>query len=228
MPGFEGERWAWKNQALLFGCAVIGRTSDWQIEREVLFYPDDLPESGLTLIRQYIEQRTHRCGAPPQKEGDAEPYLIWRNERSVIVKFLPLSQFLKLFYWWAYKDRALIIGYDLALHLARLAAQWHEVKKRRNVGGWHLDLWTYRDPVTGEERPSAGWRPGTIIKRKAPDVVFIEFTGTRASERERGSPRRVPRFVEPRLCLNRLSLDARRGTRRLHRRRAQKHTAKPA
>jgi hypothetical protein len=75
---------------------------------------------------------------------------------------------------------ALVIGYNLAFDLARLAADWREVKKGRNVGAWNLVLWTFRDPATGEERPSAGWRPCIIIKRKAPDVVFIEFTGRRA------------------------------------------------
>jgi hypothetical protein len=188
MPGFEGERWAWEGQALLFGCAVRGRTSDWRIEREVLFYPDDLPERGLAALRQHVEERTYCRGARPQKEGDPEPDLIWRNEPRVLVELLPLSRFLKLFYRVAYKDRALILGYNLALDLARLAADWHEVKKGRNVGAWHLDLWTFRDPVTGQERPSAGWRPGIILKRKAPDVVFVEFTGRRAdSEGAKGS-----------------------------------------
>jgi hypothetical protein len=188
MPGFEGERWAWEGQALLFGCAVIGRTSDWRIEREVIFYPDELPEIGLAVLRQYVEERTYRRGAPPRKEGDAEPDRIWRNERRIVVELVPLSRFIKLFYRVAYKDRALVIGFDLAFHFARLAALWREVKKGRYLGGWHLDLWTYRDPATGEERPSAGWRPGVILKRTAPDVVFIEFTGRRReSEGAEGS-----------------------------------------
>jgi hypothetical protein len=187
ITGFKGECWAWQGQALLFGYAVIGRTSDWRVEREVIFYPDGLLDSGLAVLRQYVEERTYPRGARPRKEGDAEPDLIWRDERSVIVDLLPLSQFLKVFYWVAYKDRALIIGFNLPLDLARLAAHWHEAKKGRNVGAWHLDLWTYLDPATGEERPSAGWRPGVILKRKAPDVVFIEFTGTRGSEGEKGS-----------------------------------------
>jgi hypothetical protein len=185
-PGFESERWAWEGQALLFGCAVIGRTNDWRIEREVIFHPDDLPERGLAVLSQYVMDRTYRRGALPRKEDDAQPDFVWREDRSVIVELLPLSQFLKLFYWLAYKERALIIGFNLPFNLTRLAAFWHEVKKGRNVGGWHLDLWTYRD-LTGEERPSAGWRPGIIIKRKAPDVVFIEFTGTRGSKDEKGS-----------------------------------------
>jgi hypothetical protein len=190
MPGFEGERWAPVGQALVFGCAVIGRTSDWRIDREVIFHPDDLPESGLVALRKYVQELTWRRGARPRREGDPEPDLIWRDEarlgtpvngRSIKVQLLPLSEFLKLFYCVAYEDRSLIIGYDLPRELTRLASDWREVKKGENVGGWKLALWTYLDPNTGEQRPSAGWRPRIILKRAAPNVTFIEFTGRRGS-----------------------------------------------
>jgi hypothetical protein len=69
MPGFEGERWASAGQALVFGCAVIGRTADWRIDREVIFYPDDLPESGVVALRKYVQELTWRLGARPRKEG---------------------------------------------------------------------------------------------------------------------------------------------------------------
>ena len=62
MPGFEGERWASEGQALLFGFAAIGRTYDWRVEREVIFYPDDLPDSALAALRGYIDDRTYRRG----------------------------------------------------------------------------------------------------------------------------------------------------------------------
>jgi hypothetical protein len=188
MPGWDGERRAWEGQALLFGCAVIGRTRDWRVEREVIFYPDDLPESGLAPLRQYVEERTHRRGARPQKEGDGEPDLIWRDEPRVVVELLSLSRFVKLFYRLAYKERALVIGFNLASHLARLAAFWREVKKGRNLGGWHLDLWTYRDPATGEERPNAGWRPGIIIKCEAPMTRAPRARATAASSSTHRTP----------------------------------------
>jgi hypothetical protein len=101
MLGFEGERWASAGQALVFGCAVIGRTADWRIDREVIFYPDDLPESGVVALRDYVQELTWRLGARPRKEGDPEPDLIWRdkarlgtpvNGRSVKVQLLPLSE----------------------------------------------------------------------------------------------------------------------------------------
>jgi hypothetical protein len=50
-----------------------------------------------------------------------------------------------------------------------------------HVGGWNHVLWTFRDPKTGKQRPSAGWRPRIILKRVAPNVTFIEFTGRRGS-----------------------------------------------
>jgi hypothetical protein len=182
MHGFDSEGWTWERQALLFGCAVIGHTHNWRIKREVIFYPDNLPDSGLAVLRSYINARTYCHGAQPVNVDDPEPYLTWRTERRVIVQFLPLSDFLKLFYRIAYEDRALVIGYDLPYHLSRLAADWRAVKKGDNVGGWRLILWTFRDHETGEERPSAGWRPSIILKQAAPNVTFIEFTGRRADK----------------------------------------------
>jgi hypothetical protein len=169
---------------------MIGRTRDWHIDREVIFYPDDLPEAGVAVLRQYVAQRTHQCGARPLNRDGAEPYLIWCdqarlgtpvNGRSVKVELLPLSQFLKLFYRIAYEDRALVIGYNLPFDLARLASSWYEVKKGENAGGWKLVLWTFRHPSTGKQLPSAGWRPCIILKRVAQNVTFIGFSGRRGS-----------------------------------------------
>ena len=141
-------------------------------------------EVNSSLLRTYV------CGAAPWNEGEAAPYRIWRDEarlgtpvngRSIEVELLPLSQFLKLFYHIAYDDGALVIGHNLPFGLARLASSWHEVKKGENVGGWKLALWTYHDPKTRRQQPSAGWRPYIILKRAAPNVTFIEFTGRRGS-----------------------------------------------
>jgi hypothetical protein len=55
------------------------------------------------------------------------------------------------------------------------------VKKGKYVGAWKLVLWTFRDPNTGKQRPSAGWRPRIILKRVTPDVTFITFAERRAS-----------------------------------------------
>jgi hypothetical protein len=190
MPGFDGERWDPAAQELLLGCAMIGRTADWRVERELIFYPDDLPNTAVATLCKYVEERTWRRGARPRKEEDAEPELIWRqdaqlgvpvNGRNIKVQLLPLSDFLKLFYCIAYEDRALIIGYNLPRVLARLASDWHEVKKGEYVGAWKLVLWTYQDPNTGKRRPSAGWRPRIILKRVTPDVTFITFAERRGS-----------------------------------------------
>jgi hypothetical protein len=186
MHGFANERWAWEGQPFLYGSAVIGRTRDWVIEREVIFYPDDLPDAGIAALRGYVEQRSYQRGALARNPGDAEPDRIWRQERHVVVALMPLSQFLKLFYRIAYEDRALVIGYNLAFTLTRLAADRRELKKGDNVGAWRLTLWTYHDAATGADQPSAGWRPYIDIKRAAPDVTFIEFSGRREGPRYRG------------------------------------------
>jgi hypothetical protein len=206
MPGFEGERWGPAGQAFLFGCAVIGRTADWRTDREVIFYPDDLPESALVALRDYVQEKTWSRGARPRNAGDPEPDLIWRDEarlgtpvngRSIKVQLLPQSEFLKLFYGIAYKDRGLFIGFDLAFHLSRLAADWHAVKKGANVGAWHLDLWTYCDAKTGKRRTYAGWRPSIIVNHKTPDVDFIAFTGCRGDGGGKKGSRYRGEFLDP-------------------------------
>jgi hypothetical protein len=205
LPGVEAGRWTREIQPLLIGCAVIGRTQGFRVEREVIFYPDDLPETGIAALRAYIEDRTYRLGARPRREGDAEPHLIWRDQRQVGVQLLRLSQFLKLLYRIACEDKALIVGFDLAAQLSRFAFNWREVKKGKHVGAWHLDLWSYRDGKTGEQRPSAGWRPYVILHRKAPDVVFIEFDGRRPDKNAPKAPPYRGEFLDPANLLNALT-----------------------
>jgi hypothetical protein len=149
---------------------------------------------GALLSGRFAGKR-YRRGAPPRKQGDPEPDRVWRDERRVVVELLPLSRFLKLFYRIAYKDRALVIGLNLAFHVTRLAADWHGIKKGRNVGGWHLDLWTFRDPETGAARRHV-YRPGIVIKQKAPDVVFIEFTGCRPDDKRAKGSRYRGEFLD--------------------------------
>ena len=110
------------------------------------------------------------------------------NGRSIKVQLLPLSEFLKLFYCVAYEDRSLIIGYDLPRELTRLASDWHEVKKGENVGGWKLAS----GPI-GTRTPASSGRaqvggPSYHLKRVAPNVTFIEFTGRRGSRYQRRVP----------------------------------------
>jgi hypothetical protein len=207
MSGFDAKEWAPEGQAPLFGCAVIARTLDWRIEREVIFYPDDLPEFGLAVLRKYVEHHSYRRGALPRRASDAVPDLIWRDERRVIVELLPLSKFLKLFYYISYKKQSLVIGWDLAFHLTRFAKPgfWREVKKRKHVGAWHVDLWTYRDGSTGTERPSS-YRPGIIINSKAPEVVFIEFSSRRPEDEDDTiDTRHRGEFLDPANLLNALT-----------------------
>jgi len=204
MPGFDDARWAPEGQPFVVGNAVIGRTYNWAIEREIIFYPDELPESGKAVLRQYVDEHTYRRGARPQTESDPEPDLIWRDEHRITVELLSLNKFLKRLYYVGYKDRGLFIAYALPWVLSRLATEWDEVVKGPNAGAWQLTLWTYRDPVTGEERPSAGWRPLVILKRVTPDVVFTEFSSCRGDKGEKGS-RYKGQFFDPTNQLNGLT-----------------------
>ena len=204
MPGFDDRQWAPEGQPFVFGSAVIGRTYNWAVEREIIFHPDEFPDSGKAILRQYVEERTYRLGARPQKEGDPKPHLIWHEGPRVIVELLSLRDFLKRLFYVGYKDRGLIIGCGLPWVLSRLAADWDDVTKGPNAGAWQLSLWTYPDRVTGEEHPSAGWKPLVILKRVTPDVVFTEFTSCRGDERGKGS-RYKGQFFDPTNHLNGLT-----------------------
>jgi hypothetical protein len=58
--------------------------------------------------------------------------------------------------------------------------------------------------VTGEEHPSAGWRPKVFLKRVTPDVIFTEFDSCRGAAGEAGS-RYKGQFLDPANLLNGLT-----------------------
>jgi hypothetical protein len=91
----------------------------------------------------------------------------FRNERRIVVQLMPLSRCLKLFYWAGYKDRGLIIGFDLDSHLSRLATHWREVKKGANAGAWHLALSGHTaTPLRGRPGHTSGGRPSSSVARR--------------------------------------------------------------
>src|SRR5690606_13223447 len=58
MPGFEGESWDGLRQRLLFGRALVLRHTGnraYAPEREIVFYPDDLPGEGVERLRAALE-----------------------------------------------------------------------------------------------------------------------------------------------------------------------------
>lgn len=105
MPGFEHARWSWQTQNLLFGVARIGVTANWSVTDEIIFYPDDLPEHGKTVLRRYIEENTIALSPRgrdanssyvvqlPEREKTALPELRWRDDPEISVWLLPYQGF---------------------------------------------------------------------------------------------------------------------------------------
>jgi hypothetical protein len=186
MPGFDGEKWRATSQALLFGVACIGRTRGMRISEEIIFFPDDLPEHGREALREFMIRRTLRLGREPRSPDDPQPERVWRGEPAVTTRLMPLSEFLKVFYRVAYRQKALVIGFNLPFDLARCAARWGEARRGAYAGGWSLELWRWREAASGALKRNR-YRPRILIRRAARDVTFIEFAGIVAGEGEQPS-----------------------------------------
>lgn len=114
-------------QALTFGFARLFRLT-W-VRRSVklkcigefLFHADELPETdpeGYQALRAYCRGRL------PALDEPRDPFpqlLLW---------LMPRSEFVKLFYDYAYKQRAMVIGFNLPFDISRLAVKWGTVRGR--------------------------------------------------------------------------------------------------
>lgn len=185
MPGFDTQRWDWRTQNLLFGAARIGTTAGMTAFAEILFYPDDLPEYALAILRDYVaahtitgSSRISRHGgyvvALPERERCPVPELRWRDEPNVTVHLMPLSEFLREFHRIAYKKRGLVIGFNLPFDLSRLAFHWSAARSKRDAGALSLSLWSYFDEKTGRHERSR-FHPNIIVKKAGPRRNFIRF-----------------------------------------------------
>jgi hypothetical protein len=127
-----------------------------QCLEEGLFY-DNLPKADLRVLKEYAAH--HPAQTVP--EGVKQLQVLNRRE------------FLKLFYELAYKARCLVIGFNLAFDLSRLA---FDVAPARGfyAGGFSLGLWSYKDSK-GRERPN-GFRPRVCIKYVDSKRSLIGFT----------------------------------------------------
>ncbi len=133
MSGFDPERWPWQSQRLLFGRAMLAIrdvSGRYVPEREWLFYPDDLPEEGQDRLISGIDALRMGTDYEPNKA----PY----TRLSVI----SLSQFLRLFYDLVCKRGALVVGFNLAYDITRIARYAAPAKgKWRN--GFSLSFWQH-------------------------------------------------------------------------------------
>lgn len=164
MPGFAGPEWSAYPQSLLFGTArlYVRDRKEWRWTDEWLFYPDELPEYGLSALREWVDGHTERVGASTFLRGTRTRF-----------HFCALSAFLRDFYYVAYEGQALVCGFNLPYDLSRLA--WNAGPARdRFEGGFRLDLYSY---LKGRSRKRDPYRPGIRVKNLGGHKASMEFTG---------------------------------------------------
>lgn len=80
----------------------------------------------------------------------------------------------KVLWKWAYKERALVVGFNLPFDLSRLAIGWGKAHDRFN-GGFSFTYWEYRNETTDEwhEHP---YRPRICVKHMDSKRALKGFT----------------------------------------------------
>jgi hypothetical protein len=162
-------------QKLLIGCyrlIVAG-----QCVEEGVFYGNDLRMADVRVLKKYMALHLAEATAGCLKHRP-----------------LTLHEFLQLFYDLAYKARCLVVGFNLPLHLSRLAFD-SAPARGFFAGGFSLGLWSYIDKK-GRERPN-GFRPRICIKYIDHKRALIAFTARNSPDQEdlipEGSPSGEPK-----------------------------------
>jgi hypothetical protein len=161
---FDTETTVDSSQALLFGsyrrCRRVGEKL--VCVEAGLFFADDLPErdpAGLACLHAYARERRAENMAP------------WADKR---LRLMSRSDFVKRVLWRAYKQRALVVGFNLPFDLSRIAVECGN-GKGKYLGGFSLTLWDYKDKKTDKRRPRGLYRPRIRIKHIDNKRSFIGF-----------------------------------------------------
>lgn len=111
------------------------------------------------------------------------------------LRLLTLREFLQLFFDLAYKARCLVVGFNLPVHLSRMA---FDAAPARDffAGGFSLGLWSYIDHQ-GRERAN-GFRPRVRVKYLDQKRSLIAFSARNSPDEEdlipEGSPSGEPKL----------------------------------
>lgn len=147
---------------------------------EGLFYADDLPVNEREILERYAA--THQAETA---RGGIRELLLFK-----------LSDFLAVFYSFAYKSRYLVVAFNQPFDLSRIACDFTSARGRF-AGGFSLGLWQYIDK-NGQQIPNS-YRPRIGIKqidskralkgftaRKKPDKTDLIPDGSLTGEPEPG------------------------------------------
>jgi hypothetical protein len=153
-------------QRLLFGSYRILCLDDpdyppGSCREEGLIYADDLPDrepQAFAVLQRYVAEH----------EADLD-VLSYRRR----LKHVSRREFARVFYRWAYKKRALVVGFNLVFDLARLAVDVGDAR-RSYGGGFSLVLWDY-ETAAGTRRENSH-RPRLIIKSLNSKQHLFHFT----------------------------------------------------
>jgi hypothetical protein len=170
--------------AAVLGTARIGTTHDWRATREIWFYGPGATEAEIAALRRFVTENTLPRGSRPRAAGDAGPDTVWSDEPRCRVEVVPLAAFVKLFYAVAWKDQALVAGFELLALFGALAVR--AGRRRRGKNGsyrrnaWSLALLEDRNPNTGNVEPPQ-FLPRIYVDRMA-SVDIISFGAIRGSK----------------------------------------------
>jgi hypothetical protein len=160
MLAFDCETTVDYAQALTFGFARLyriiwrRRSVEPRCIGEFCFHADELPQ---TDPEGYETLKAHCGGRLPALDEPLDPFpqaLLW---------LMPRSEFVKLFYDYAYKQRAMVVGFNLPFDISRLAVKWGAVRGRGSFyGGFRFTLSEVPSKKTGGPR-EALWRPPIAV-----------------------------------------------------------------
>jgi hypothetical protein len=161
MLAFDCETTTDYAQSLTLGFARLHRLT-WHDRRgqlkcigEFCLHADELPQTdpeGYETLQAYCR------GTLPALDEPLDPFpqaLLW---------LMPRSEFVELFHDYAYKQRAMVVGFNLPFDISRLAVKWGRVRGRGSFyGGFRFVLSQATSKKTGDPR-EALWRPPIAIK----------------------------------------------------------------
>jgi hypothetical protein len=149
---------------------------DGECLEENLFYRD-LPSADIQALKKYVTSHAVITGAGALRR----------------LRLLTRHEFLDVFFELAYRARCLVVGFNLPIHLARLAFD-SAPARGFFAGGFSLALWSYIDK-SGRERAN-GFRPRICIKYIDRKRSLIAFTARNSPDPEdlipEGSPSGKP------------------------------------